>query len=381
MAARISIMVLPSRPEVAPPQILLEQNGMWRDMMPPSDQSANAVDIFATKKSIDGHFNKIMGEVEKGTAHRADNIPLKGPFEGYYKRLVTSKVRDVLADAAKTRNGDDLPELLIHSHTFVEWMPWEMFHDGTDFLGMRFRVARLPIMSQIPDMSAKSINVQRIYNLLANNFLDGPQRAVWETTFNGIVPAGLETKFPPPFPNVDDIGNARDADILHITCHGGLRDIEQDGSDNKVYWTLDSGNPQPTPYELRASTFFESESVRYDNKPLVFGNACASTDAGGGSRQNGLIPGYGASFFAKGALNFVGTFAPITKDLAIEFARLFYQKLLGAGGGPPLPIAQALWATKNHYRTTANSPDPSYLFYCLYGPPDTIFQPVPPPPV
>ncbi len=379
MAARISIMVLPSSPPEAPPQILMEQNGVWRDMMP-SYQSSNAWDILAIKKDIDSEFNKLMGEVEHGAAHRADNISLKAPFEGFYKKLITTKVREVLTAAAQTRNGADLPELLIHSHTYVEWMPWEMFHDGTDFLGLRFRVARLPIMSQIPDLSAKAITVQRIYNLLANNFLDDPQKALWESTFNGIIP-GLETKFPPPYPDVDDIVNARDADILHITCHGGLRDSEdKDNHDNKPYWTLDHAIQQSANYQLRAATFFESESVRYDTKPLVFGNACASTDAGGTEHKNGLIPGYGASFFAKGALNFVGTFAPITKDLAIEFARLFYQKLLGTGGNPPLPIAQALWETKNHYRSVAiNSPDPSYLFYCLYGPPDTIFQAVPPP--
>jgi hypothetical protein len=379
MAARISIMVLPSRPPELPPQILLEQNGVWQDMMP-YDQTTNIWDIFALKKNIDGEFNKIMGEVENGEPHRAGNISLYGPFEGFYKKLVTKKVRDVLIEAA-SRNGDDLPELLIHSHTYVEWLPWEMFHDGTDFLGLRFRVARLPIMTQIPDMSAKSITVSRIYNLLANNFLDGPQKLVWESTFKDIIPAGLEmTKSPPPYPNVDDIVNARDADILHITCHGGLRDKDdKDGKDSNVYWTLDSSSAMPTNYQLRATTFFESESVRYSAKPLVFGNACASTN-GGTDRQNGLIPGYGASFFAKGALNFVGTFAPITKDLAIEFARIFYQKLLGTGGKPPLPIAQALWETKNHYRSPAiNSPDPSYLFYCLYGPPDTVFQAVPPP--
>jgi len=315
-----------------------------------------------------------MGEVEGAPAHNADTAALKSPFATYYRRLVTTKVREALFKAAETRVGDDLPELLIHTDTYLEWIPWEMFHDGKDFLGLRFRVARLPIMRQVPDMSAKTIAVQNVYNLLANNFLDAAQYALWEKTFNGVLGAGQEKKYPPPPPSVDNILNARNADILHITCHGGLRDQQEE-----VYWTLDDRNPQPINYEVR-TTFFDNDILGYDTKPLVFGNACASTNAGGGTRKNGLLPGYGASFFAKGALNFIGTFAPITKDLAIEFAQLFYQKLLGTGGTPPLPIAQALWETKNHYRSAAiNSPDPSYLFYCLYGPPDTIFQATPPP--
>jgi hypothetical protein len=362
-------MVLPSSPPEAPPQILLEQNGVWRDMMP-ADQTTNVQDIQKTKRDIDAYFGKIMGEVEGGTAHTADSATLRLPFAGFYKKLVTSRVRELLLTAAETRQGDDLPELRIHAHTYVEWLPWEMFHDGKDFLGLRFRVARLPITTQVPNVSAKQVTVQKVYNLLATNFLDDAQRARWDQTFDGVLPAGHETRFPPPPPSIDNVFNARDADILHITCHGGFRD-----QDDNVYWTLDSTSAQPLNYEIK-TTQFDLEGLGYDTTPLVFGNACASTDSGGGTRKNGLIPSYGAAFFASGALNFVGTFAPITKDLAVDFAGLFYQKLLGAGGGQPLPIAQALWATKNHYRSAAvNSPDPSYLFYCLYGPPDTVFRP------
>lgn len=368
MAKRISIMVLPNTPPEAPPQLLLEQNGVWLDMMP-DDQGNNAVDIQETKKQIDTYFQTIMTEVEIQPAHTADNAALKGMFGTFYKKLITTKVREVLLNFAQTAEANnEVPELLIHTHTFLEWLPWEMFHDGKEYFGLRFRIARLPIMRQVPDVSAKTVPVQRVYNLLANNFLDATQEAVWKDTFNGILPAVNQKTFPPPFPNVDTIVNARDADILHITCHGGLRDP---ASDKEVYWTLDSQNMQKVNFELRTNLF---DVVGYESKPLVFGNACASTDAGGGTRKNGLLPGYGASFFSRGALNFVGTFAPITKTLAVDFARLFYQNLLGAAG-QPLPIAEALWETKNHYRKTIQSPDPSYLFYCLYGPPDTVFQP------
>ena len=370
MAARVSIMVLPNNPLTAPPQILLDQNGVWVDMMP-DDQGTNAKDIHETKKDIDARFQEIMAAVEGGGQHTADSARLKSSTADNYHLLVTEKVREVLRKAADTSAGNDVPELLIHTHTYLEWIPWEMFHDEKEFLGLRFRIARLPITRQVPDVSAKTVTVQRVYNLLANNFLDPPQEALWQNTFNGILPPGSETKFPPPHPNLDSIVNARDADILHITCHGGLRDPNT--ADKGVYWTLDSQNVLPDSYEFRTNDF---KIIGYDSKPLVFGNACASTDAGGGAgRKNGLLPGYGASFFARGALNFIGTFAPITKTLAVEFARVFYEKLLGMPGKPPLPIAEALWATKHHYRTVVKSADPSYLFYCLYGPPDTVFHP------
>ena len=98
----------------------------------------------------------------------------------------------------------------------------------------------------------------------------------------------------------------------------------------------------------------------------MFGNACASNAAG---NQGGLSTGLGTSFFTQGALNFVGTFAPITKSLAIEFARQFYLRLLQ----DQMPIGKALWATKKHFFDLGGN-DPSYLFYCLYGPSETCFQ-------
>lgn len=367
MPANISIMVLPSVSETAPPQILLERNGVWVDMTP-DDQGSNAVDIQTTKQEMDAYFTKIMEEVERQTAaHPADSVSLRAPFTVYYRRLVTTKVREALAAAAETAVGEDLPELRVHTHPFLEWMPWEMFFDGKEFLGLRFRVTRLPITRQVPDVSGKEVNVRMVYNLLANNFLDAAQQTLWADTFNGILAPGRERKFPLPYPSINDIANARDADILHITCHGGLRDPV---NVNEVYWTLDGNSPQPINYEVRTAMF---EYVGYETRPLVFGNACAST-ASGSARRNGLLPGYGSSFFARGALNFVGTFAPITKSLAVEFARLFYRNLLGGPGRDPLPIAQALWATKNYYRNTVKSQDPTYLFYCLYGPSDTVFR-------
>ncbi len=75
----------------------------------------------------------------------------------------------------------------------------------------------------------------------------------------------------------------------------------------------------------------------------------------------------------------MGTFAPITKTVAIEFAQIFYQNLLGVGGQGSCAIGPALWKTKLHFYERdkpeqANRPDPSYMFYALYGLPSSTFQ-------
>jgi hypothetical protein len=64
----------------------------------------------------------------------------------------------------------------------------------------------------------------------------------------------------------------------------------------------------------------------------------------------------------------VGTLAPISKSVSLRFAKQFYAHLLDEG----LSIGKALWRTKLDFKT-AGELDPSWLFYCLYGPHETQF--------
>jgi hypothetical protein len=159
---------------------------------------------------------------------------------------------------------------------------------------------------------------------------------------------------------VDDLVALKngDPDIIHVTCHGG-----QD------YWTLDHISPSPPVVRITQPTVEMLGPTLRRSKPLVFGNACASAGAAGVQPPGGTALALGPTFLAQGAAAFVGTFAPVTATLAVDFACEFYKRLLGQG----LPIGQALWETKKYYSDN-KGPDPSWLFYCLYGLPDMRFQ-------
>jgi CHAT domain-containing protein len=103
-------------------------------------------------------------------------------------------------------------------------------------------------------------------------------------------------------------------------------------------------------------------------RPLVFGNACASA-TGPSSNPDRPPASFASRFLELGAAAFIGTFAPISKSMAVDVAREFYTRLLVNG----LPLGEALWETKQHYRKLAGA-DPSWLFYCLYGPPELQFS-------
>jgi CHAT domain-containing protein len=349
--------------------------------MSPASSARNEVSMKQVKEQIDRLLGRVMEEVEDGTPHSARGGGLTSKFMELFE-ILPQNVRDILrAKSPQSITSDNVPTLLIHLHPQSEWIPWEMLHDGENYLGLRWQIARLPIVSTSVNAHVqRSHQVQTIFSLLGRNVLEEAEEKLWSNTFNGLP---QEHRIPPAgggdYANVDVIANARDADILHITCHGGIKN-----DDGEFVWTLDHRNSATFSYHITSTVV---NSLRLRARPLVFGNACASSlasnttgaDADNNTHRRGLIPGFGTSFFAQGVLNFVGTFAPVTKSVAIEFAHIFYQNLLGQNGQPGSSIGRALWKTKTQFyerdvQGQANKPDLSYLFYCLYGVPDTVYQ-------
>lgn len=352
------------------PKVLLYQNGVWRDV---ADRDYRAgVDALKYQKTIERALHELMGEVEAGEKYTADDSQVKGAGQAYYKFLVPNEVKSALKKAASESKGVDIPTLHIHTDPTSEWIPWEIIHDKEAYLGLQFQIARLPILREVPDVKYEApLLVRRIYNLLGHDFLDDQeQQDKWMETFNGLNPKPPVFKqFPETFaadavyPKVKQMTSATDADILHVTCHGGLME-----PDKGVYWTLGHNDTPPGPYRLYRQ---DLQTIGFVSKPLVFGNACASSGGGDpAAAQPSSMSGFATDFFANGALNFVGTFAPITKKLAVEFAGQFYKHLLGKDA---LPIGKALLKAKEHFYKEQRA-DPSYLFYCLYGRPETTFQ-------
>jgi CHAT domain len=365
------IMLLPPPEKDGLPQIFLEDDGIWRDMTVPQ---ANFVTQSEIKTDLEQHLSNLMSlaGAMPPTPIPPENPGFRNKFRGRYDQLFPKELGDRLRDIANTADaagaGSPRPELQIFMSPAVEWIPWELLHDGRGFLGLRFAVARLPILKESLEVGAPhDRRVSTVYSLLANNVLQGGAFADWLTTFDGFGGNGnWQQRFPSaptdPYPSLGDLENARDsADIIHVTCHGGLQ------RGNNYYWTLDHLNRLAYDYDI---DYEFARGTAMARRPLVFGNACASN-----ATNFGAMHGFGSAFMIGGALNFVGTFAPITKTMAVAFGRRFYRQLLGAGGGAPgLPIAQALVATKKSFRDE-NCQDPSYLFYCLYGPSDTTYTP------
>jgi CHAT domain-containing protein len=374
MAANdVSLMVLPGQGENSF-RFLIYRKGVWRDIPPHYGVQPGKQETI--RAEVDKHLNDLMTQVNNKLAANEPVPSFLAPLRDFWKRVYRAVIpldgQNVLKEVAQGGNGNDIPTLRLYLHSQYEWIPWEIMHDGTEFLGLRFRIARLPVVPRGPDPADDhSHPVRRISSLLGANVLSPNDTEQWKGTFADLPASVNQVRWPSEaepeaWPVYEQMVSAvQEADIFHITCHGGFRD------DDGVFWSLDHKSTTPSLHTIRTSAVEGFDLA--NSQPLVFGNACASV--GAANSQQGRDPmaaDIARAFFDQGATAFVGTFAPVTQRIAVDFARQFYQHLLVQG----LPIGTAMWATKKHYMDNQVS-DPSWLFYCLYGLPETSFQIVP----
>ena len=338
------------------PILLMEDRGMWLQTSAPTGKTLAATRA-GLKAAVCDAIRNVNDEPDVV-------VGLEGLALSLYLDLVGSEVHEALTAARES--ADDAPPLLrLHLAPEHEWVPWELLHDGTDFLGLSFRIARLPVIKDPPRMPLDGLHPVSVIRSILGKRVATPDEAefgAWRDTFADVVGPGVQALEVPPQGNDalwPEVAALRDeADILHVTCHG-MRDDHEN-----PYWALD---PDTTTlrYRFNASQFNSLRPAFAKRKPLVFANAC-TLDAYTGPER----PPLGADVFGLGALNVIGTLAPIRRALALRFAKQFYKLLLGEGQD----VASALLNTKRAIDADAGArSDPTYLLYCLYGPPETHY--------
>src|ERR1019366_5118195 len=258
----------------ARPQILLDSDGIWRDVTP---RAGDAFSASGLRTRVESLLSTAMQPVSIGAAVNPMSYTFVNTFKSLYEELMPIEVRDALD---KVFIGELMPLLKIHLHPSAEWIPWEMLHDGTNYLGLRMRVVRLPIMSQAATVwDGMPRKVISVHNLLGNHVLSAAIEQQWEQTFDGLGNGnGWETRHPTAgqtFASLDELNRAAAADIIQVTFHGGLRD-DPNGS---YYWSLDQTAGFSFDYRIAADTL---ATLKLTSRPLVFGNACAAAVGGNG---------------------------------------------------------------------------------------------------
>lgn len=231
-------------------------------------------------------------------------------------------------------------------------LPWELLHDGRDFLCRRFALGRIASTRQAP-IAHFSRSFEAPFKVLViadprgdleacyregldiKNFLDR-KRDVFRVDFKS---------YPVDIAFVKK--NIHDYDIVHYAGHA----------------CYDVGNPAQSGWLLSDGTLKAAEIAALGGTQpmpaLVFANACQSGQAG-----HAEIFGLANAFLLASVQHYIGTFSEIVDEPSQRFAKYFYQFIAaGDAVGPALRSARGALIEA--------SPGQSLIWanYLLYGEP------------
>jgi CHAT domain-containing protein len=294
-------------------------------------------------------------------SNRATNVPaeildkLKKSGRLLFDLLIPTQAKAKLVNATVTVLALHLEDSLVH-------VPWELLHDGRDFLCRRFAVGRIASTRQA--LTARSV---REFNAPFKVLIIADPRG----ELAGCYREGLDIKayldarretFQVDFKSYPvDIAfvrkNLRDYDIVHYAGHA-IYDAHNPG---KSGWLLSDG--MLTADGIAAMGGLEAMPA------LVFANACRSglTNEWRSDENEQQIFGLANAFLLAGVQHYLGTLWDVVDDPGARFAERFYAAIAaGASVGSALRSArQGNPSDESNGLTWAN--------YLLYGDPDSQF--------
>src|SRR5688572_29106831 len=143
----MAMPIAPGTPPLGPDgaNLLLGIRGTWKGRPPLAPGPIKGLNQM--REWMDARIAEVMHVVDSGGGANVQ-IQLKADFHAAYKALVPPDIQFAL-DAALVEAqaaGPEPPLLRVYVHPHLEWIPWELLHDGTDHLGVRFMIARLPVL-------------------------------------------------------------------------------------------------------------------------------------------------------------------------------------------------------------------------------------------
>jgi CHAT domain-containing protein len=267
--------------------------------------------------------------------------------------LIPSQAKDRFAATTATVLTLHLEDTLIH-------LPWELLHDGREFLCRRFAVGRIASTRQMP--TARSIRTPKApFKVL---IIADPRGDLAGSYREGLeIKAFLDERrdvFHVDFKSQPvDISflkmNLRDYDIVHYAGHADYHSQNPCESG----WLLTDG-------KLRANDIC-TMGGHQPMPALVFANACRSGQTDEWQIKEGCdqeIFGLANAYLLSGVQHYVGTFWDITDEPSSHFAKRFY-RFLAEGKALGVALREARQALINN----CGEETLVWASYMLYGDP------------
>ena len=284
-----------------------------------------------------------------------------------FSHLLTEPARHRLRDARDADLYLRLDERLVH-------VPWELCHDGAEFLVAKMRVGRQVITGRaIPPARTARVVQDRLRVLLIGDPTETLPQAAAEVErlcglLDGLSGAQVTLLAGRTVRRVPLLAALQAHDVVHFAGHSHY----------------DAEVPSRSGWKLGDGVLTASDLGRLHPPPLlVFSNSCeAAAGAPWEATYAGQVFGLGSAFLLAGVHNYVGTFWVVHDAASLDFATTCY-RTLAAGGrlGDALQAARTAvaaghgptgmtWASYVHYGDPAMRPFPE-------GPPRRDASPAP----
>ncbi|MDX9720672.1 MAG: CHAT domain-containing protein [Myxococcota bacterium] len=255
------------------------------------------------------------------------------------------------------REGRGTLTLLLDAN--LQGLPWELLHNGEDFLCRQFALSRRVIEGGIvaPTPSRKLSSSRRVL-LLADPREDLPAAAREGCLLTELFSVRRDVELGyvgAPILRSTVRESLREYDIVHLAGHA-------ESSDEGTGWLLADGRFEADDIERLMGT--------RQMPALVFANACSTAN---GRWQLGDPMAH--VMLRAGVLNYLGTLWEIPDDIGVVFALEFYEQLMQG-----LAIAEALRRTRVELARQFGDATVLWGSYVLYGSAgQQYFQPSPAP--
>lgn len=278
--------------------------------------------------------------------------------EQIFSRLLPQEeARTQLRDAAPADLFLHLDEQLIH-------VPWELCHDGVDFLATKFCIGRYVHSSRpIPSSNRETMAPDLLKVLLIADPTESLPQAAQEAEqlcriLDGIAKVKVTLLGGKLVSKAELLTEIQTHDVVHFAGHSHYDPIHP----NQSGWHLHGG-------------LLTAEELRNLSRPplLVFSNSCqagATTASGGRYRYEEEAGGIGSAFLTAGVWNYIGTFWVVHDEESRDFAVAFYKSI--ASG---LSLGEALRKARQEIRGGSGSERLTWASYMLYGDPAVTFFP------
>lgn len=308
---------------------------------------------------LHGHNIDFSKQEKKTIMKRVNEISDVASLEKFGRALWSKTIPGSLQDTL-SNNGSPLV-ISVNDNS----LPWELMHDGDDFIMLKVPLGKLPIGKISPNFSASRNSSLRVLLIgVAETNIEGFKNLeTVDQEINDLIEL-FENSDGIEFDRANDV-IWKDSDswvlqeklgekynIIHYAGHTDFSDLKEGGAlvlhNEKFYFNVLS-------------------SIKFDVAPFVFLNACKTVPLDVTHYDTSV--GSAIKFLESGAIGCVSTIWDVDDRLGSQFNYEFYKLLL-----ENIPVGEALRRIKKDYRQKYPN-NISWASYSLFGYPDyKIFQ-------